>query len=160
MKASATGTLAAQVASPLHAPGTSGADDRAYWIRVLTRIADPVLLALSARKLKATMPVEAPHGNETDRRQYTYLEALGRLLAGLSPWIESGEGGHEGEMRTHYAELSRQAIAAAVDPSSPDYMNFDKGSQPVVDAAFLHWACCARRRNCGKSFLRKQSGNW
>lgn len=105
---------------------------------MLTRIADPVLLALSERKLKATMPVEAPHGNAEERRQYTYLEALGRLLSGLSPWLESGEtNGRESEVRAHYAELSRQAIAAAVDPSSPDYMNFDKGSQPVVDAAFL-----------------------
>jgi len=103
---------------------------------VLTRIADPVLLALSERRLKATMPVEAPHGNVEDRRQYTYLEALGRLLSGLSSWIESGDSA-ESSLRAHYSDLSRRAIAAAVDPSSPDYMNFNKGSQPVVDAAFL-----------------------
>jgi hypothetical protein len=105
---------------------------------VLTRIADPVLLALSARKLKLTMPVEAPHGNAADRKHYTYLEALGRLLAGISPWLESGDDvGPEGDLRRRYADLARQAVAAAVDPSSPDYMNFNTGSQPVVDAAFL-----------------------
>jgi hypothetical protein len=82
------------------------------------------------------MPVEAPHGNVEDRRQYTHLEALGRLLAGLSFWIESGDSA-ESNSRGRYADLSRRAIAAAVDPSSPDYMNFNKGSQPVVDAAFL-----------------------
>jgi hypothetical protein len=97
-----------------------------------------VLSALSQRKLKALMPVEAPHGNVADRRQYTYLEALGRLLAGISPWLEYGESsGHEGELRRRHCELARQSIAAAVDPSSPDYMNFSKGAQPVVDAAFL-----------------------
>ena len=138
LKRSASSTLAAQLTSPLHAAEAWGQSDRDYWIDILTRIADPVLLALSERKLKATMPVEAPHGNEEDRRQFTHLEALGRLLAGLSPWLESGgASGHEGEMRAHYADLARQAISAGVDPSSPDYMNFNKGSQPVVDAAFL-----------------------
>lgn len=116
----------------------ASATERDYWIRMLVRIADPVLAALSERKLKATMPVEAPHGNTEDRRQYTYLEALGRLLCGMSAWLESGENqGHEAELRQHYAELARRSIAAAVDPSSPDFMNFDHGSQPVVDAAFL-----------------------
>ena len=112
--------------------------DREYWVRMLTRIADPVLSALSQRKLIAVMPVEAPHGNAVERKKYTYLEALGRLLAGMAPWIESGDSaGAEGDLRRHYAELARQAIAAAVDPASPDYMNFSVGSQPVVDAAFL-----------------------
>jgi hypothetical protein len=105
---------------------------------MLLRIADPVLAALSERKLKATMPVEAPHGNAEDRKQYTYLEALGRLLCGMSSWLESGEDqSHEGELRQQYAELARRSIAAAVDPASPDFMNFNHGSQPVVDAAFL-----------------------
>jgi hypothetical protein len=55
------------------------ADDRAYWIALLTRVANPVLQALSKRELKKTMPVEAPHGNAEDRRQFTYLVA-GRVL--------------------------------------------------------------------------------
>ncbi len=112
--------------------------DRDYWMKVLTRLADPVLEALSQRKLKAVMPVEAPHGNAEERRQYSYLEALGRLLTGIAPWLESGDNtGGEADLRNHYAELARQALAAAVDPASPDFMNFTSGSQPVVDAAFL-----------------------
>ncbi|MDQ2775786.1 MAG: DUF2264 domain-containing protein [Acidobacteriota bacterium] len=112
--------------------------DRDYWIAVLIRLAHPVLSSLSQKKLKATMPVEAPHNNVSDRAQYTYLEALGRLLAGIAPWLESGDStASEGEFRKRYCELARQAITAAVDPSSPDYMNFTTGSQPVVDAAFL-----------------------
>lgn len=121
----------------LQTAGAEGREsDREYWIRVLTRIADPVLSALSQRKLKATMPVEAPHGNASDRKQYTYLEAVGRLLAGIAPWLEApGDSGDD--LRRRYANLVREAIAAAVDPASPDYMNFIRGSQPVVDAAFL-----------------------
>ena len=112
--------------------------DRAYWVQMLTRIAEPVLSALSERKLVATMPVEAPHGNVEDRRQFTYLEALGRTLTGIAPWLESGDSdAAEGDLRKRYAEMARQAIAAAVDPASPDRMNFTRGAQPVVDAAFL-----------------------
>jgi hypothetical protein len=116
----------------------SPAATREYWIQTLTKVGDPVLSALSERKLKATMPVEAPHGNADERRQFTHLEALGRLLSGMAPWLESGATtGPEATRRDRYCSLSRKAIASAVDPHSADYMNFSKGSQPVVDAAFL-----------------------
>ena len=112
--------------------------DREYWVHLLTRISHPVLNALNERKLKLQMPVEAPHGNSEDRRQYTHLEAIGRLLAGIAPWLETGPtAGIEGALRAKYANLAREAIDAATDPGSPDFMNFDKGRQPVVDAAFL-----------------------
>ena len=62
------------VASPL--------SDREYWLAVLTRIANPVLTALSQKQLKATMPVETSHNTVADRAQYTYLEALGRSNQG------------------------------------------------------------------------------
>lgn len=133
-----SGVLATPLVSSLYATEPANSSDRETWIHLLTRVADSVLSALSKQELKATMPVEAPHGNEADRRQYTYLEALGRLLCGLSPWLESGDNeGPERDMRAHYADLSRQAIASAVNPSSRDFMNFNKGAQPVVDAAFL-----------------------
>ena len=121
--------------------GTGEENDRAYWIEVLRKIADPVLNALKERKLKQLMPVDAPHGNVEERRQFTHLEAMGRLLAGIAPWIELGpesSGAADfGALRAKYAELAREAIAAGTDPASPDFMNFDKGRQPVVDAAFL-----------------------
>lgn len=120
---------------------SSEGNDRDYWVQSLTRVAHPVLAALSERKLKQVMPVEAPHGNLVERRQFTYLEALGRLLTGIAPWLESGESkGKEGALRIEYADLARKAIDAATDPASPDFMNFDRGSQPVVDAAFLSLA--------------------
>jgi hypothetical protein len=116
----------------------SEGDDREYWVQVLTRVSGPVLKALSEKKLKADMPVEAPYGNVADRRQFTYLEAMGRLLTGVAPWLESGpQGGAEGGLRNQYAEWSRMAIQSGTDPASPDFMNFNKGRQPVVDAAFL-----------------------
>jgi hypothetical protein len=116
-------------------------DERQYWVEVATRVAGPVLRALSERRLKATMPVEAPNGNAQERKHFTYLEALGRLLAGLAPWLETGEdSGEEGKLRRQYAELARKAIQASTDPATPDFLNFNSGRQPVVDAAFLSLA--------------------
>ena len=82
------------------------------------------------------MPVEQAAG--ATRQSVTHLEAIGRLLAGLAPWIElAADGSTEGKLRGEYAELTRRAIAQAVDPASPDYMNFTRERQPLVDAAFL-----------------------
>ena len=114
-----------------------GYEDRQYWLDVLDKISRPVLTALSHRKLKVEMPVEADSKMD-DREDFTYLEALGRLLAGISPWLELGIiEGYEGSLRGEFAKMARKAIDAGTDPDSPDYMNFEKGRQPVVDAAFL-----------------------
>src|SRR5262249_45087585 len=43
----------------------------------------------------------------------------------------------EGRVRRDYAALARRALSRAVDPSSPDYLNFTRERQPLVDAAFL-----------------------
>jgi hypothetical protein len=112
--------------------------DREYWVSVLDRVAYPVLSNLSGRTLKAAMPVEAPHKNAPDRSQFTHLEAFGRLLCGIAPWLELTDGnGPELDLRQRYRYLARQSLSSAVDPTSPDYMNFNRGQQPVVDAAFL-----------------------
>jgi len=112
--------------------------DRDYWIGTLTRIADPLLNSLSKGELKKNMPVECKPGHETDRRKVTYLEAFGRLMTGMSPWLELGtDDSEEGRLRSHYIKLAQQSIKMAVDPQSPDFMNFTEERQPLVDAAFL-----------------------
>ncbi|CAM4008179.1 DUF2264 domain-containing protein [Paenibacillus alkaliterrae] len=109
--------------------------DRTYWLHTMCHIADPVLQNLANQQLKQTMPVEA---SGQDREHYTYLEAFGRLISGLAPWLETGSDyGSEGELRKKYIDLSRRAIDAATNPDSSDYMNFSEGYQPIVDAAFL-----------------------
>lgn len=117
---------------------SDGVEDRVYWINVLRRLAEPVLTHLSRRQLKSQMPIESARGLQADRSQYSHLEAFGRLLAGIAPWLELGsETNEEGKHRHHFSDLAREAIAAATNPDSPDYLNFIKGSQPLVDAAFL-----------------------
>jgi len=136
--ASATGAtraLAAQSTDLIAGSSeNSGTADRGYWCDIAGRLATPVLDALSRRRLKAEMPVQV----HVDRADYTDLEALGRLVCGLAPWLElGGDSSAEGQARKRYAELALGAIDAATDPASPDRMNFSKGAQPLVDAAFL-----------------------
>ena len=110
--------------------------DRDYWIGVMRRLADPVLTNLANGTLKARMPVEEAAG--ANRTAVTHLEALGRLLAGMAPWLELGaDATPEGQARANYATLARRAIAQAVDSASPDFLNFTRDRQPLVDAAFL-----------------------
>ena len=118
-------------------PGNAAVtSDRDVWIGVMRKLADPVLNNLANGTLKARMPVEQAAG--ADRTPVSHLEALGRLVAGIAPWIElPADSSSEGQLRAKYADLSRRAIGRAVDPASPDFMNFTKGGQPLVDAAFL-----------------------
>jgi len=116
-------------------------EDRASWVGMLDRLCRPLFEALSERKLKVVMPVEASAGEQQHRRQTTYLEALGRALAGMAPWLEHGATtGAEGELRARYCEWARAGIASAVDKKSPDYMDFGGDRQTIVDTAFLSLA--------------------
>ncbi|MDI6617281.1 MAG: DUF2264 domain-containing protein [Clostridiales bacterium] len=114
-------------------------DNRKYWLDMMIKIIDPVLENMSRRNLKARMPVEM---KVDGREKYTYLEALGRTLTGIAPWLESDLcEGEEEELRSKYAQLAREAIDAATDPSSSDFCTFDGNervfSQYLVDTGFL-----------------------
>jgi hypothetical protein len=131
--------------------GARGVDDvRAYWVDVTARVARPVLEAGAAGVLRARMPVESRPGLEADRAAYTHLEAVGRLLCGIAPWLElDGLTGAEEALRAEFAALARKTIAHGTDPASPDYLNFERGAQPIVDAAFL-----------AQAFLRAPQALW
>ena len=110
---------------------------RALWLNTLLRIADPVLNALAADRLKETMPVRGKQAPEV-YAACTYLEAFGRTLVGLAPWLAcTGLSGPEEARRQQTAALVRRCLAVATDPARRDYMNFAEGMQPIVDAAFL-----------------------
>ena len=127
---------------PLHAQRkkkNTEISDRQYWCDLTYRIAHPLLDALSKGELKKQMPVEQ-QPNANGREHFAHLEGFGRLLCGIAPWIELGTGsGQEGEQRAELTALALRSIRLAVDPASPDYMNFtgEYGRQPLVDAAFL-----------------------
>ncbi len=119
---------------------SSGAAQRRVWVDVASRLARPVLEAAAAGELRQRMPIKG----DPDRAEMMYLEAVGRLLAGLAPWLELGGGDDaEGRLRARFAELARQALDHGTRPASPDLYNYARGQQPIVDAAFL--ACALLR---------------
>jgi hypothetical protein len=112
--------------------------ERNYWVNTLIKISRPVLEALAEKRLKPTMPAGGIPGARENRLSYAHLEALGRTLAGLAPWLESTHlEPAEEHLRNEISALARKALDFASNPASPDYVNFDNGRQPIVDAAFL-----------------------
>ncbi|MBR1678686.1 MAG: DUF2264 domain-containing protein [Bacteroidales bacterium] len=111
---------------------------REMWVREMTRIASPVLENLVAGTLKRNMPFESL-SDDPLRREVSYLEAVGRTLCGIAPWLElEPDDTDEGRLRAHFIDLTVKGIRNGVDPASPDRLMFDnRHTQPLVDAAFL-----------------------
>lgn len=111
-------------------------DTRSRWIARLDRLARPVLTALAAGELRRRMPVEEKPGAK--RAACTHLEAAGRLLCGIAPWLElDGGDPAEATLRGELRALALRGIAEGVRPGGPDRFAFDAGHQPIVDTAFL-----------------------
>jgi len=120
------------------APAPTPAGDRAFWMEMLRKVAEPVVANLAAGQLREKMPVEALSRNVADRRKYTHLEAIGRTLSGLAPWLELADRPtQENEMAARLANQARQGLAHAVRAGGPDFIDFTVGGQCLVDAAFL-----------------------
>jgi hypothetical protein len=129
---------------------SAAAGDRAYWAGTLYKIAAPVLGNMSKGELRKNMPVEySPIWDGRDR-SVAYMEAFGRLLAGLAPWLAlPDEETNEGRQRKLLREQALQSLVNGVDPASPDYLNWSKEKQPLVDASYI-----------AQSFLRAPSTLW
>ena len=110
---------------------------RQYWLRLMDKIARPVLSALAEDQLRDVLPIESKSPRE-DRAQYTYLEAFGRALTGIAPWLELEDvTGEEAALQAEYRRMALAGLHNAVTPGAKDEMNFAHGHQPIVDAAFL-----------------------
>jgi hypothetical protein len=107
---------------------------RQTWISHLLQIANPVFDALARNELAKNMPAEQP-----ERKAFQHLEALGRSLAGIGPWLECQDETslEESHQRNQLLECVRESIKNATQTESPDFMNFTAPGQPLVDAAFL-----------------------
>lgn len=111
-------------------------DTRKLWLDWMLIIITPVLDALARDELKNKMPIYQ-HKTSNNRHLYTYLEAFGRILLGISPWLACRFSGEEEERRKYFENIVLLSLENAFDPDKNDYMNFSNGSQPLVDAAFL-----------------------
>ena len=118
---------------------TAKINDRTLWLNYLDKVARPVMLNLAADQLKSKMPgvMSKRTDDAIHRSKVACLEAFGRTLSGIAPWLNI-EGGSKKEiaLRNQYREWSLKAIANAVDSSAKDYMAWDQGGQPLVDASF------------------------
>lgn len=130
---------------------TTGLQDRQFWVNTLYKISYPVIHNLAEGTLRKNMPVEVPPGMKPDfYKKVTHLEAVGRTLDGLAPWLAlSDDNTPEGKLRIQLKQEIIKGLKNAVDPSSPDYLNFRTESQPIVDAAFL-----------AEAFLRAPNALW
>ena len=126
----------------MEAQGKKSEDDRKVWLSYMDKIARPVLSNLAEDQLKGKMPVALSKrvDNADNRSKVAYLEAFGRTLSGIAPWINL-EGGSKEEvtLRNQYREWALRAIANATNPSAKDYLKWN-GGQPLVDASFLAFA--------------------
>ena len=127
---------------------------RSEWLQDMLKIVGPVLDALSEGQLKATMPLEF----HADRSSFAPLEAFGRSMMGLAPWLECDENRLDNEekaLQQVWREKARICIDRATDPASPDYMNFTTGGQPLVDTAFLAHAIVRAPKQLGEALCPK-----
>ncbi len=126
------------VCSTVYAQGNTG-NERKLWLGYMDKIARPVLSNLAEARLKEKMPVLLSKNidNKESRVKASYLEAFGRTLSGIGPWLNA-EGGSKEEvsLRTQYRQWTLKAIANAVNPASKDYLTWT-GGQPLVDASFF-----------------------
>jgi len=117
----------------------SGQDHRKVWLQYVDKLARPVLSNLAEDRLKEKMPVVLSQNvdNKGNRTKAAYLEAFGRTLSGIGPWL-NGEGGSKEEvaLREQYRKWTLKAIANAVNPAARDYLQWT-GGQPLVDASFF-----------------------
>ena len=115
-----------------------GAADRQLWANLLYKIAEPVLQNLSAGTLQKNWRVEySPTWDNRDKK-VAYLEAFGRLMMGLAPWLAlPDDNTDEGRKRQKLKKYALAAVAQSVNPTGPDYMLWRSQGQPLVDAAYL-----------------------
>lgn len=125
-------------------------DTRVFWYELLSKIALPILDPMSRGQLKAGMQIEYSPAWDGREKGVAYMEAFGRLIAGLTPWLALPQDETpEGKWRSKITELLLKAHTHAVNPNSPDYLTWHREGQPLVDAAFI-----------AHSFLRSPKQTW
>jgi hypothetical protein len=115
------------------------ASTRKLWLSYMDRVARPVMSNLATDQLKEKMPMLLSDriDNKESRTKVGYLEAFGRTLSGIAPWLQlEGGDADEVKLRDQYRQWALKAIANAVNPQAKDYMQWT-GGQPLVDASFV-----------------------
>lgn len=115
-------------------------NDRSYWVHLLDKMAAPVLSNMSRGELRKNMTVEVSPQWDGRKKEVAYMEALGRLIAGIAPFLAlPDDETEEGLIRKRLLLQTQQSLTHAVDPQSQDYLYWGSpdSRQPLVDAAFI-----------------------
>lgn len=114
-------------------------NDRAYWVEVINKMASPILENISNETFQKNMPMVVSESFDGRNPKVGYLEAFGRLLAGIAPWLAlPADESPEGKLRSKFLKQSLLGIQHGVNPTSSDYFAWrDKSKQTLVDAAHL-----------------------
>ena len=125
--------------------------DRRYWVDMLYRISAPILENMSKGELKKNMDVElSPTWLKGRSTNVTYLEAFGRLMDGIAPWLAlPDDNTEEGILRKKVRDWALKSYKNAVDPKSKDYLLWKGENQILCDAAYL-----------ANSFMRAPQALW
>ena len=114
------------------------ADDRQYMLSLMAKMAHPVLGPMSRGELHARFKPELSPTWDGRNAGVAYLEAFGRLIAGLAPWLAlPASGDAEGRLRDQFRQQALASYANAVDPRSPDYLLWRGEPQALVDSAYF-----------------------
>jgi len=120
-------------------------NDRAYWVALLEKIANPVLRNMSRGELRKNMVMEYSPTWDGRNEEVGYMEAFGRLIAGIAPFLAlPDDNSAESKIRQRLRLQTQQSLVHSVNPDSPDYLYWSiKTPQVLVDAAhialaFLH----------------------
>lgn len=126
--------------------GIKTSDDRKFWVQLLDKIADPVLSNMCRGELRKNMPVEYSPFWDNRKKEVAYMEAFGRLIAGLAPAVSlADDNTEEGSIRARWRSQIQKSLVHGFDPKSPDYLYWgdQKTRQPLVDAAYIAQALLA-----------------
>lgn len=124
--------------------------DREYWCSQAYKMAQPVLENMARGELQKNMQLEVSPNWDGRNKKVAYMEAFGRLMAGIAPWLTlPDDDTPEGVQRKQLREWALAAYKNAVDPQSPDYLAWRGHGQALVDAAYV-----------AESFIRGYDALW
>lgn len=133
----ATTTAEAQTRAA-DAPLPDAATDRADALALLRRMAEPVLGRMARGRLRAEWTPELSPTWDGRNPGVAYLEAFGRLIDGIAPWLAlPDDASAEGKLRARLRTQALESYSHAVDPKSPDYLLWRGHGQALVDSAYF-----------------------
>ncbi len=131
-------------------PRKAAMTDREYWVSQACKMATPILENMAKGELQKNMQTEYSPSFDNRNRKVVYMEAFGRLMAGIAPWLAlPDDDTAEGQQRRQLREWALASYRNAVDPASPDYLLWRGAGQALVDAAYI-----------AESFLRAYDALW